>query len=1027
MVRPVSWLWLCLAGGVAQVTPLQSAVEFNRDIRPLLSDRCFACHGPDGANRKAGLRLDQELEAKAKLRNKYPIVPGDPSQSEVYLRITSKNPALRMPPAYLGHAALSQNEIALIRQWIEEGAHWQKHWSFIPVVRPAVPPLEGWGNNPVDAFVAARLRQEGLRPSPEAPKPALLRRVTLDLTGLPPTPEETKAFLEDRLAGAYERVVDRLLASPRYAERMAIRWLEAARYADTNGYQSDGIRQMWRWRDWVIDAFHRNKPFDEFTVEQIAGDLLPNQTREQRIATGFHRNHRTNAEGGIVEEEFRTEYVADRVETTATVWLGLTLGCARCHDHKYDPLTQRDFYSLFAFFNNVPERGLVYNFGNEEPFIPAPLPEQEQRLAELTARLHQAERQWRALKPVVERQQRRWEKQSQPLADWQPGEDLVLHFPLEEATATGLVAGPGKLGKAVYFDGKAAIEAGFEVAKFDFKDPFTFSAWIKPEAPNGAILSRAEDFWEGEGYTWFLHEGKLRLHSTRRFTDISLRIETLEPLKLGEWQHVAISYDGYRKGAGVRMYVNGQSRELKILFDELTYPFGPKQPFRLGAGAGEKYRYRGWMDEVRIYRRALSAEEVAALSVPEPLGELLRLPKRVRSQLQEQKLRLAFLDLAAPQAVRQALRAVQAARREWRSFYDSIPTVMVMKESATPRETFILQRGAYDAPGERVSPAVPAVLGGWKQEWPKNRLGLARWLVDRSNPLTARVLVNRFWQMLFGTGLVKTSEDFGAQGEWPIHRDLLDWLAAEFMDSGWNVKAILRTIVLSATYRQDSKVTPELLQRDPENRLLARGPRLRLPAEMVRDQALAVSGLLVEQLGGPSVKPYQPPGLWQELSGGKYEEDQGPGLYRRSLYTFWRRTIAPPSMINFDSPTREVCTVRETRTNTPLQALNLMNEVTFVEAARKLAERMLKQGAQDPLAYGFELALGRQASPEELAVLKRLLERFRQRYQQDTKSAEKYLAVGASQRDPSLAPAELAAHASVASVLLNLDEFVTKE
>ena len=1027
LVSALATLAPAVLAASALAASAQAAVEFNRDIRPLLSDRCFACHGPDSANRKAGLRLDQEAAAKAELRKKFPIVAGDPERSEVYQRIISTRPALRMPPSYAGHAPLAPKEVALIRQWIEEGAPWQKHWSFLPPVRPAVPPRDGWGANPIDAFIASRLKKEGLKPAAEASKATLLRRVTLDLTGLPPSPAETRAFLDDSSPNAYERAVDRLLASPRYAERMAIRWLEAARYADTNGYQSDGVRDMWRWRDWVLDSFQRNMPFDQFTIEQIAGDMLPNRTREQRIASAFHRNHRTSAEGGIVEEEFRVEYVADRVETTSTVWLGLTMGCSRCHDHKYDPITQRDFYSMFAFFNNVPERGLVYNFGNEEPFIPAPLPEHEQKMAEHTARLHKAEGLWASLQKRIAKTQKQWEKTIRDHGDWKPSAGAVLHLPLDDGGTSGLTAESGKVGQAVRFDGKRGIEAGLDVAKFDFKDPFTISAWIKPDSPNGAIVSRAQDYWEGEGYTLFLHEGKLRLHSTRRFTDISLRIETLEPLKIGEWQHVAISYDGYRKGAGVRMYVNGTSRELKIDFDELTYPFGPKEPFRVGVGAGEKYRYRGLIDDVRVYNRALTSEEASTLPLLETLGSLVRIPESQRSEPQRQKLRLAFLDLAAPPEVRDALASVLKERKEWRKYYDSIPTVMVMRESPTPRDAFILKRGAYDAPGDRVTASVPAALPGWKPEWPANRIGLAKWLVDRQNPLTARVMVNRYWQMFFGTGLIKTGEDFGSQGEWPVHAELLDWLAVEFMESGWNVKGILKTIVMSATYRQESKVTPDLLQRDPENRLLARGPRVRLSAEMVRDQALAASGLLVEQLGGPSVKPYQPPGLWQELSGGKYTEDKGPGLYRRSLYTYWKRTIAPPSMINFDSPTRESCTVRETRTNTPLQALNLMNDVTYLEAARKLGERMVKQGGPEPLAYGFQLAVGRAPSESEVAVLQNALRKFRSRYGADTEAAAKFLDQGASPRDPSIPPAELAAYASVASMLLNLDEFVTKE
>ncbi|MBL8176655.1 MAG: DUF1553 domain-containing protein [Bryobacterales bacterium] len=946
------------------------AVEFNRDIRPILSDRCFACHGPDNANRQANLRLDVESAAKAKA-----ILPGQPAQSPLYQRLITENKALRMPPAYRGHDPLPSHQIALIKQWIEAGAPWEKHWSFITPQKSSLPATSNpaWVRNPIDSFILARLDREQLKPSPEANKATLLRRLTLDLTGLPPTPAESEAFLNDSSPNAYEKQVDRLLHSPRYAERMAIRWLEAARYADTNGYQSDGVRSMWRWRDWVLDAFRTNMPFDKFTVEQIAGDLLPNATLSQKIASGFHRNHRTNAEGGIVEEEFRSEYVADRVETTATVWLGLTLGCTRCHDHKYDPFTQKEFYQLFAFFNNTPDRGLVYNFGNEEPHIPAPTAEQAARLAEFDKIQHSRESEWARLQPAIAKEQRKFEKRTQIHRN----SSLPQHWRPKDAHS---------------------VTPQLDV-KFDYMDPFTFEAWITPKAPNGVILTKSEDYWEGEGHQFFLHEGKLRLHITRRFTDISLRLETETRVQLNQRQHVAITYDGYRKGAGVHIYIDGKPQPIKILFDELTYPLGPKQPWRIGTGLGPKYEFQGTITAPHVYKYALTPEQVSTLPNEQTLGELAATKFAKRTQAQQNKLRLAFLDQHAPQHIKEAEAALVKARAERRKYFESIPTVMIMADNPTPRETHVLRRGAYDAPGEKVTAAVPAALPAFLQNEPNNRLGLARWLVDRRNPLTARVTVNRYWQMLFGTGLVKTAEDFGAQGEWPIHQQLIDWLAVDFMESGWDIRKIIRTIVTSNTYRQASTVTPALLQKDPENRLHARGPRIRLSAEMIRDQALAASGLLVEKFGGPSVKPYQPEGLWQELSGGKYVPDTGEGLYRRSLYTYWKRTIAPPYMINFDSPTRETCYVRETRTNTPLQALNLMNDPTFLDASKKLAERVQNEpGApRDRLQRAFQLILGRPPQPAELDVLQTAFHKLGEDY------------------------------AKVASLLLNLDETVTKE
>jgi hypothetical protein len=985
------------------------AVEFNRDVRPILSDRCFACHGPDRASRKTELRLDQETSARRVL------IPGDPARSEVFRRITSTNPAQRMPPAYLGQDKLSDAQIETIRRWIEQGAVYQPHWSFIPPQRAALPEVndQGWPRNAIDRFILARLEREGLRHGPEADRATLLRRATLDLTGLPPTPAELNALLNDAAPGAYEKVVDRLLASPRYGERMAIRWLEAARYADTNGYQSDGPREMWRWRDWVIEAFNRNLPFDRFTIEQIAGDLLPNATLAQKIATAFHRNHRTSAEGGIVDEEFRVEYVADRVETTANVWMGLTLGCARCHDHKYDPVTQKEFYQFFAFFNNVPEKGFVYNFGNEEPYAKAPLPDQQQRLDEFDRNIAAAAARLQSLQPKADKAERAWEKKARTQEiDWSVTAGQVFRH-----------------AQAEQFDGKRFVTAGSDVAKFNYRDPFTFAAWITPESPKGAILSRAEDYFEGQGHALYLLDGRIRLHVIFRWTDLGMRVETENPIKLNQRQHVLVTYDGSMKAAGVRIHVNGEPQRLKVLFDQCIWPIDSKEPFRVGAGGG--LRFQGSIDDVRVYSRALTPEEAAVLAQVDPVNRIAAMEKAARTKAQQDKLHMCFLEKFVPADVRRARAEVAQIEAERQRFYDTIPTVMVMSERKDRRDTFVLKRGAYDARGERVGPGTPAVLPALRDEWPRDRLGLARWLVDRGNPLTARVIVNRFWEMLFGTGLVKTVEDFGAQGEWPMHQELLDWLAVEFMESGWDVKAILRKMVTSAVYRQSSMMTPDLIERDPENRLLARGPRLRLPPEMIRDQALAWSGLLVEKLGGPSVKPYQPPGLWQELQGGKgYEPDKGAGLYRRTLYTYWKRTVAPPSMIVFDSPDRETCVVRETRTNTPLQALNLMNDVIYVEAARKLAERMLREGgagAEGRLRYAIETVLARPPRARELGVLEKALEKFAAFYRAHPEEAVKYLAQGDSKRDERSDAAELAAYAAVASLVMNTDEAITKE
>jgi len=972
---------ICTLVAVIAASAFAQSINFNQNIRPLLSDHCFTCHGPDAANRQANLRLDLPNAARG-------------LESEILRRIASADDGERMPPPNSGKARLNAGEVGLIRKWIAQGAPWQPFWSFIPPQRPAPPATKdtSWPNNAVDRFILARLERETLRPSPEADKRILIRRVSLDLTGLPPTPGEVDAFLADTSPKAYETVVDRLLASPRYGERMAYRWMEASRYGDSNGYQTDGDREMWRWRDWVIDAFNRNIPYDRFTIEQLAGDLLADATLDQNIASGFNRNHRTTGEGGIIPEEYRVEYVADRAQTTATVWMGLTVGCARCHDHKYDPISQKDFYRLFAFFNQIPnERGFVWNYGPEAPFVKAPLPDQRKHLAELDARVETL----RQNLPKIGDAPRKWK----PKTDWTVKQGLVF-----EQQNKGSYNG--------------------DAAEFGYLQPFTYSAWIKPASPDGAILTRLDDYMESQGHGLYLMNGKVRLHLTHRFTDLSLRVETVEPVKLNQWQHVVATYDGKRMASGVRIYIDGEARELKILFDQNNEPFHKKDTnIRVGEGGG--LGFDGEISDARIYNRALTTDEVAAVSVKEPIGKLAALPRRTKAQ--QAKLNLAYLEIAAPEETKKAFAEFSQAQTERDTFYDTIPTVMTMADGAG-RDTFLLKRGAYDAPGEKVTAGVPEILSTASP--PRNRLDLARWLTDRANPLTARVAVNRFWQSYFGTGIVKTVDDFGAQGEFPTNPELLDWLAVEFMESGWDVKGIQQLIVMSAAYRQSSAVTPELLAKDPDNRLIARGPRLRLGPEAIRDQALAVSGLLVEKTGGPSVKPYQPAGLWQELAGGKgYEQSKGEGLYRRSLYTWWKRTSPPPYMMNFDSPNREQCAVFESRTNSPLQALDLMNDVTFLEASRKFAERILAEGGatqESRIDYGYKLLLVRAPSDRQKRILLATEARMAEDFHNDPAAAKQFLQQGES---PVRAadPTELAAWTSVASLMLNMDEAITKQ
>ena len=1047
------WVWSLLSA----INPLAGQdtdlprVEFNRDIRPILSDNCFTCHGPDERQRQVNLRLDTREGIFADRGGYWVIAPENPGESRLLQRISADSEAQRMPPSWSGKE-LTRDQIDLIRNWIEQGAKWRQHWAFSPLQQPQLPPVRAtdWPRNGIDYFILARLQREGLKPSPEADGATLIRRLTLDLTGLPPTPSEIDAFLNDQSPDAYEKQVERLLASPRYGERMAWPWLEAARYADSNGYQSDGERYMWRWRDWVIAALNENMSFDQFTVEQIAGDMLPGATLDQKIATGFNRNHRANGEGGIIPEEYAVEYVVDRVNTTSTVWLGLTMGCARCHDHKYDPVTQKEFYEFFAFFNNVPEKGKANKHGNSPPMIKAPTPEQQVRLRELEKRAAAAEERFADLGPNIAAAQAKWEgspEAAQP-ADWTITRGLVARYPLdgdiqgefkEESTdppEAQLQEGEavfvtGLLEKAASFDGRRFIEAG-DIGDFGFLDKLSLGAWVYfSDVSDGIILSRMDDTDESRGYSLGIKEGKIQLNLSARRLDDSIRVETVRSLPAGQWHHVLGTYDGSRVASGVTIYIDGQAEKLEVLLDALNQSFNADEPLRIGARGGDQSRFRGYVDEVGVYAAALRSEEAAILATPDSIDEIAAIPRTDRSPQQVTKLRRYFLQRQAPASLQQAWQDVVHRRQERDQFAESIPTTMVMAERAPPGDTFILGRGQYDNPGARVDADVPAIFPPLPSGQNNDRLGLARWLVDASNPLTARVTVNRFWQMHFGAGLVRSPENFGSRGEPPTHPQLLDWLAAEFVRTGWDMKALHKTIVMSATYRQSSRLTPELLKKDPENRLLARGPRLRLSAEVIRDQALFMSGLLVEKLGGPSVRPYQPAGLWKELSDLEgYTQDSGQDLYRRSLYTFWKRTIPPPVMATFDASARETCVVRETRTNTPLQALTLMNDVAFVEAARVLAQRMMVEGRDNPaerIRVGFRLATARTPGPRELEVLRAGLNHHLAEYRKDPVSASKLISIGESSPDGELEVSELAAYTAVANLILNLDETVTKE
>jgi hypothetical protein len=1022
-----------------------ATVEFNRDVRPILSDKCYICHGPDAKAKHIPFRLDHEEDAKGKLPDgKHAIVEGHPEQSELIRRITAEKPAMRMPPVYTG-TKLSPKEIETITAWIGQGAKWEKHWAFLPPKRYPLPEVKdaAWVRNPIDAFVLARLEEQNLKPSPEADRETLIRRVTLDLTGLPPAPAEIDAFLNDKSDHSYETVVDRLLASPRYGERMAVLWLDAARYADTNGYQFDGGRQMWRYRDSVISAFNRNEPYNHFALEQIAGDMLPNATLDQKIASGFNRNHRINTEDGIVPEEYSVEYVVDRVATTSSVFLGLTLGCSRCHNHKFDPFTQKEFYQLYAYFDQVPESGRGMKYGNSPPVIAAPTAPQQAALAKLNEQTDGLEKTLQANEKGIARAQRRWEHRLSRQGEqfWTPTHDSLLTLAFDgkdkvkqEGGSVPFVA--GRAGRAASFNGKTYLDTGIDTA-LDINDPFTASAWIySTGTPDGSVVSEMTDNPEGKGFGLHMNHGKVHVNLTSNWVNDAIRVESEETLAANRWYHLTATYDGSKIADRIHLYIDGRSAKTKVLMDTLYRPYRNagrqfKLPVRVAGGWGPARRFHGLIGGVHLYSSVLPDEEIAALADADSLTTLAAKKPASRSTVENDILRWSFLEMAAPSRYRDVWGKLASVRAEREKLERTFPTVMVMQDVPQRRETHLLVRGAYDKPGELVQPGVPAVLNPLPAGAPNNRLGFAEWVVDPANPLLSRVTVNRFWQMYFGTGIVKTVEDFGSQGEYPSHPELLDWLATEFVRDGWNVKAMQKLIVMSATYRQSSEATPDSLQRDPENRLLARGPRVRLPAEMIRDQALAAAGLLVEKIGGPPVMPYQPAGLWKEIGmqDMDYEQGHGADLYRRSIYTYWKRTSAPPYMINFDAPLREDCVVRANRTDTPLQALDLMNDEQFLEASRFIGQRMVEEGGNTPdarLRYGFRLAEARYPTNAELAVLDKDLQ-YHLDYFSDPAKAQQYLKEGEAPADRKLSPRELAAYASAASLILNLDETITKE
>jgi hypothetical protein len=1002
------------------------ALDFNRDVRPILADRCFRCHGPDPVPRKRGLRLDTMEGSRALLASgRRAIAPGDVAASEAARRIASEDPDERMPPPSLNRP-LTPAQKETLRRWIEEGAEYRQHWAFVPPKRAAPPVVadKSWCRDDLDRFVLGRLETEGLAPAPEADRATLLRRVSLALTGLQPTPEETAAFLADSSPQAYEHQVDRLLASPRYGERMAADWLDAARFADTFGYQADWECNTWPWRDWLIAAFNQNLSYDAFLRDQIAGDLLPNATRDQRLATSFNRLHRQTNEGGSIDAEFRQENVSDRVATFGTAVLGLTVECARCHDHKYDPIPQQDYYSLCAHFGAIDEAGTYpYSTGaTPRPALRLPTPEQEVELARREKALVDAEVALRTTLAARHDAFRAWISSS-------PKPEIaaaVKRYPLE-----GTIEGPADptSAKATALDGDTG-PAFDDVPAFRRCDPYSLVLWMRsPDVKARATVLHTSKFTiesDQQGYQVMLEDGRLCWEIIHFWPGSAAAIRTTEVFPVGRWVQVAVSYDGSSRADGLRIFLDGVRARTEVVRDHLDGP-ATVRTFQVGFRDRDLGFKGGAVADLQVFDRALTSPEVAELHRPGALAEALARGARNENVdgLED------FFARNADAACRDALKALRDARAAHQETLESIREIMVMEETRSPRDVFVLKRGSYDQPDTsrpvHADRAIEAILP-FDPAWPKNRLGLARWTTDAKNPLVARVEVNRLWAQCFGRGLVATQENFGLQGDSPSHPEVLDTLAADFVAGGYDVKATLRRIVLTSTFRQASNATREKLEKDPLNVLLSRGPSIRLSAEMLRDQALAASGLLAEKIGGPSVKPWQPPGLWEDAGAnaqgtGGYVPDSGENAHRRSIYTYRKRTAPPPDMLVFDAGSREKCLARRQPTNTPLQQLALLNDPVFFECARALAARVARETGTTPdhIARAFRLLAAREPREAEIAALTDLCDEQSRAYAQDAVATK---AVVAS-KSAETAGSALAALTLVCSTLLASDAVVT--
>lgn len=1031
-------------------------IDFNQDIRPILSDRCFHCHGPDAHERKGKLRLDIPHGPDGAFRTKKgstAISPSNLDKSEIWQRIITDDEDDVMPPLDSHKKPLDAKEKELVKAWILQGAKWQSHWAFAKPVQKKTQDFktDPWVINEIDQFILHRLKKSGLEPQPESSKTQLIRRVSLDLTGLPPSPEEIKAFLYDNSNNAYENMLDQYLDSPHYGERMAQAWMDASRYGDTSVYHADGPRTMWPWRDWVIESYNNNLPFDEFTKLQIAGDYYENKEADpSRLATAFLRNNGTTDEGGAFDEEYRVEYAVDRLSTVSQIWLGLTMECAQCHDHKYDPISQKEFFQLYAFFNVSADKGLQTRRGNAFPTTPVQLNHDETiAYNNFQKEIDQIDQNIKTYKQQNHSSALDWISKTSTKTSNVLVDGLVHYYPLDEAGGKTLVdplqtsdkgqlegrfqkTNPKDKHNGLKLDGKTNYKFKNTGSFIDNNTPFSYGAWVKMNSLGGfqAPFARMDSNHHYRGFDLFVSGGAFGIHLINTWPSNAIKIQSKQKIPAKKWVHLFVTYDGSSKATGFKLYQDGKEVPFSTLTDKLDQTTKTEVPFRIGrreVGAA----FNQEVDDIKIFNKVLTPKDINLIMNFNAVDTVLSSTKNNQKDTQAYLVNHYFntIDKKHPAMVKSKGAKIKA-QKDLKS-----KTVMVMKDQPQMRKTYVLNRGQYDQPikDEVIPMGVPAILPPMDENAPKNRLGLAQWLLNLEHPLTSRVTVNRYWTMIFGEGLVKSVTDFGSQGTWPTHPELLDWLAVEFQKKNWNTKAILKTIMMSATYRQSSAASTVSLEKDPDNSMLSRGPRFRLQGDFIRDLTLKASGLLVDKIGGKGVKPYQPAGLWAEVALGRqkqlFYQDKGDKNFRRSLYTYWKRSSPPPNMRTFDAPTREKCVIKRARTNTPLQALVTLNDPQFIETSRVFGERIMVEGGKsmdERIDYAYQWVTAQKPSLQTKNKIKQLYQQQLDTFKKNPERVQDFLKVGTAPVNESLDPSEHAAWAVIGSLLFNLDETLTK-